>query len=284
MKGDAIETFGQSLVQYGPENDRVFLMKLAEEDLPEIITSIDSLAVLHSFSKAFVKVPETARGQFAEHGYQIEAKVPGLFKGREDGLFMARYFDSNRLVDEDADRVRKVLDAADVRAERKPPSELPEGCHCRLASPAQCRQMAELYQQVFESYPFPIDDPEYLASVMAKNVIFAGIWHGRQLVALASAEVDHPNRHAELTDFATDPEWRGQGLASHLLRYLEDQLRGLQIETGFTIARGTSYGMNVCFAQNGYQFAGTLVKNTQIGGQLESMNVWYKRLKGDNGA
>jgi putative beta-lysine N-acetyltransferase len=140
--------------------------------------------------------------------------------------------------------------------------------------------MAELYQQTFASYPFPIHDPEYLATSMAKNVLYSGIWKGSQLLALASAEIDHQNSHAELTDFATDFDWRGHGLANLLLQHLEKELQLFEIKTCYTIARATSYGMNICFAQNGYQFGGTLVKNTQIGGNLESMNVWHKTLEG----
>ena len=48
--------------------------------------------------------------------------------------------------------------------------------------------------------------------------------------------------------------------------------------TTYTIARSLSLGMNLTFAKGGYSFAGTLVNNTQISGQIESMNVWYKHL------
>jgi len=280
MRNDAIETFGQSVIQHGPENDRVYLMKLAKEDLPEVITNIDSLAVSHDYSKAFVKVPESAQGLFAEHGYQVEAKIPGLFKGQEDGFFMAHYFHADRLVDHAADKVKKVLDTAHIKAEQSRQAVLPADCHCRLAKPDNCKQMAKLYQQTFASYPFPIHDPQYLASTMAKNVIYAGIWQGDQLLALASAEIDRQNSNAELTDFATDLNWQGRGLATILLQFLEVELQRFEIKTCYTIARAMSYGMNICFAQNGYQFAGTLVKNTQISGSLESMNVWHRPLEG----
>ncbi|WP_321393604.1 putative beta-lysine N-acetyltransferase [uncultured Desulfuromusa sp.] len=279
MRTDAIETVGKSVLQYGPENDRVYLMKLAEEDLPDIITSVGRLATLHNYSKAFVKVPESAQQLFVEHGYRVEAEVPGLFNRQEDGFFMARYFHADRLIDNDADKVKAVLDTAHVKAEQRRPVDLPANSICRLANPCHCREMAELYQQTFASYPFPIHDPEYLASTMAENVLYAGVWKGNQLLALASAEIDHQNSHAELTDFATDPDWRGHGLANALLQHLETELQLSAIKTCYTIARATSFGMNICFAQNGYQFAGTLVKNTQIAGKLESMNVWHNSLE-----
>jgi len=38
--------------------------------------------------------------------------------------------------------------------------------------------------------------------------------------------------------------------------------------------------MNKTFAYAGYKYGGTLIRNTQICGELESMNVWYKQLGG----
>lgn len=279
MKSDLIEEFGRSIVQHGPENDRIYLMKLNQSDVPEIITKIDSLAALHNYSKSFIKIPSSLQDFFIAAGYLIEARVPGLFKGEEDGLFMARYYHDERRIDHDAELVKKVLETADQKAESFHAVHLPDGCVCRLANPDNCYQMSKLYLQTFASYPFPIDNPEYLATTMVENVRYAGIWKGDQLLALASAEVDFLNSNAELTDFATHPDWRGHGLANLLLHFLENELHLLGIKTGYTIARATSYGMNICFAQNGYHFAGTLIKNTQIAGSLESMNVWYKPIE-----
>jgi len=36
--------------------------------------------------------------------------------------------------------------------------------------------------------------------------------------------------------------------------------------------------MNILLAGKGYSFDGTLVNNTNIAGQIESMNVWHKQL------
>lgn len=279
MTHDLIEEYGNSILQHGSENDRIYLMKLDRSGVAEIVTKINSLAALHNYSKSFIKIPSSLQDVFVADGYLVEAKVPGLFNGDEAGLFMARYYHSHRRIDPNKGLVKKVLVTAGHKAERKRSVDLCEGCNCRLASLDDCQQMAQLYQQTFASYPFPINDPEYLATTMVENVRYAGIWKGDQLLALASAEIDHHNSNAELTDFATHPDWRGHGLANQLLKYLEEELQSLTIKTSYTIARATSYGMNICFAQNGYQFAGTLVKNTQISGSLESMNVWYKAVE-----
>jgi len=36
--------------------------------------------------------------------------------------------------------------------------------------------------------------------------------------------------------------------------------------------------MNITFSKCHYSFGGTLKKNTNISGGIESMNVWYKKL------
>jgi len=278
MSIDQVENFGNSLVQHGTANDRVYLMKLHRDDFPQILDFINGLALQHGYSKVFAKVPAYAREQFAREGYRLEAAIPGLYNGRNDGLFMARYYHPDRLIDHSADRVREVLEAARDKATPVAETENGEDLECRLATPSDCAQMAELYREVFASYPFPIHDPGYLAGTMAGNVIYAGIWEQGRLLALASAEVDREGANAEMTDFATHPDCRGRGLATRLLQDLERLMSESGIRTCYTIARATSFGMNITFAKNGYEYGGTLVKNTQISGGLESMNVWYKRL------
>jgi putative beta-lysine N-acetyltransferase len=138
--------------------------------------------------------------------------------------------------------------------------------------------MAEVYREVFQSYPFPIDEPEYLLETMRTHVVYFGAWEDGKLIALSSAETDEPNLNVEMTDFATLPSCRGRGLASYLLDLMAPAMKDRGIRTAYTIARAYSYGMNITFARLGYEFGGVLINNTQIGGQFESMNVWYKPL------
>jgi putative beta-lysine N-acetyltransferase len=300
-----MERLGRSLVQHGPASDRVYLMKLAWEDFPRIVKQLRELANRHRYTKVFAKVPAGARGEFEADGYRVEARVPGFYNGEADGLFMACYRHPDRKNDPAASRVRKVLDAAraagpalaDVGAVRGA-GGLPRGMVCPLSGPVEdalieageeelvcrpaepedCEAMAALYDEVFASYPFPIYDPAYLRQTMAAEVIYAGVWCGKRPVALASAELDRAHANAEMTDFATRPEARGHGYALLLLHHLERRVRKLGIKTCYTIARATSFAMNLTFARGAYTYAGTLVRNTQIAGQLESMNVWYKKM------
>ena len=278
MEVDRVEQFGQSTLQHGPGNDRVYLMKLHHQDAPGVLEYIDELVEKHQYSKVFAKIPADSKAPFVEAGYSIEALVPKFYQGEIDGLFLASFPEAGRSEDPDAARVAQVLKMAQAKGENAVSTPVPEAVagQCRLAQKDDCPAMAELYQRVFASYPFPIHDPDYLAETMANHVTYAGVWQEDQLVALASAEVDYGGSHAEMTDFATDPAFRGQGLAHLLLGELESRVADVGIQTSYTIARATSFGMNITFAKSGYRFAGTLIQNTQISGGLESMNVWYR--------
>ncbi len=278
MTIDQIESFGNSQFQHGPGSDRVYLMHLDQADLPDIIEHIHQLAMQRGYSKIFVKVPASAEEHFTQGGYHLEAAVPNFYQGREDGLFMACYYEAERMIDPALTRIETVIEAAQEKAAPPERPGIGQGLVCRLATPYDCRKMSELYRLVFASYPFPIEDPEYLHQTMRENVIYAGIWQDEQLLALCSAEVDWQMANAEMTDFATHPNCRNRGYANVLLQMLENLVATSGVKTCYTIARAISFGMNITFARNDYTFAGTLTNNTQIAGSLESMNIWHKQV------
>ncbi|MBE0596775.1 MAG: putative beta-lysine N-acetyltransferase [Desulfuromonadales bacterium] len=275
---DAIIKIGRSTVQHGPFNDRVYLMKLTRKDFPAILDRLDELAEREDYSKIFAKVPEWARDEFQRRGFQEEAAVPGLFAGGRRGLFFGKYRDPLRRKEGEKEKVREILLTARGKAEEELIAELPAGFALRPAEARDAPAMAEVYRQVFATYPFPIHDPAYLRSTMAENVRYFGVWQGDDLAALSSSEIDADGGNVEMTDFATLPDYRAQGLANALLGHMEEEMRQEGVETAYTIARAYSFGMNITFARSGYLFGGTLVNNTNIFGRLESMNVWYKSL------
>lgn len=276
---DRIETFGNSVVQHGAENDRAYLMKVKVEDCPALIDFALDLAAKEGYSKIFAKVPEPSRQAFLDREFVEEAAVPNLFNGRTDGFFCSKYLDPARRRESEPETLEQAIEAAQAKFTPEPgPFALEDGYQWRIMQKDDVGAMTVLYKEVFASYPFPIHDPDYLAGTMDDNIVYHGIWHGDRLVALSSAEIDFDGENVEMTDFATQPDYRGKGLASYLLARMEEDVRRNGIQTAYTIARSYSFGMNITFAKHGYRFAGTLTSNTQISGRLESMNVWYKPL------
>lgn len=278
MMTDRIETFGQSTIQHGKHSDRVYLMKLGRDDLPELLTHLEELANRSGYSKIFAKVPDDRLDHFRRHGYRPEARVPRFYRGNRAAHFMGKYLSPQRREEPRPNRVAEVLELARAKTPLPQAPTLTEGYGWRPLDPDDAQAMVAVYRRVFASYPFPIHNPAYLEETMAENVRYHGIFRDDRLVAIASAELDKSGGNGEMTDFATLPEERGQGLANYLLTRLEEAAAQEGIVTAYTIARAYSFGMNITFAKLGYDFGGTLTRNTQISGDLESMNVWYKPL------
>ena len=280
MPNDRCETLGHSTIQHGPFSDRIYLMKLDERDLPGIVERLDDLAGREQYTKIFSKVPARLAAPFLAHGHRQEASIPGLYQGREKALFLGKFLDPARAKPEDPAALASVLDLAKAKAAPAPASlSPPPGMELIPCDPGHAEEMSRIYREVFPTYPFPIHEPAYLRETMAEHIDYFGIRRESRLIALASSEMDLEKANVEMTDFATLPDHRGQGLARCLLQAMEAAMVKRGMHTAFTIARAVSPGMNITFARMGYQFTGALINNTQISGTIESMNVWYKPLR-----
>lgn len=278
---DKMETLGKSLIQHGKSNKRIYLMKLAKEDYPNIIKLLFEKAFKNKYSKIFVKIPGWALNKFQIAGYNIEAAIPGFFKGKDDGYFLSVFLENDRrnINEETSEIIAKNIDIAESKKDSSGNIELSDKFTIRELNKNDSANLSKLYEEVFDTYPFPIFDPEYIKQTMDENIIYFGIFDGDKLIAASSAETDKNNLNAEMTDFATLSSYRGHGFASVLLKKMEEEMYNRGFITLYTIARALSTGMNVTFAKMNYNFSGTLINNTNISGKIESMNVWYKRIK-----
>ncbi|PTN05945.1 putative beta-lysine N-acetyltransferase [Mangrovibacterium marinum] len=267
-----------SLLQHGKHNDRIYLMKVHPGDEAEILTQLNQLAEEQDYGKLFCKIPQHLVARFQDDGFTAEAIIPDFYQGREDAFFMARYRHAERAQlreQEQLQQLRKLFATATSTSNKR---SLPQGYTLRQLTPEDAEPTAAIYQQVFASYPFPIFDPEYIRQTMADNVMYFGAEQDGKLVALSSSEIDFKGGNAEMTDFSTLPGHLGKGLSLHLLEYMEREMLSLKIKTLYTIARLNSLPMNKTFLRRNYRYAGTLIQNTNIAGQLESMNLYYKQL------
>jgi len=277
---DKIEKIGNnSLIQHGKLNDRIYLMKLDKNEAGDIIRIINELARKEKYAKLFCKVPSSTAPLFTANGFITESQIPQFYGGNEKVFFMSKFLNSDRLLNIETNELQKLselLQNAEIKSFKLP--EISEQTSVRKLIEKDSLHMAELYKKVFRSYPFPIFDPEYIRKTMKTGVQYFGIEESGQLVALASSEVNSKDQNAEMTDFATLPSHRGKKYAYLLLQAMEEKMKADGIKTVYTIARLHSVGMNFTFLRMNYEFAGTLLKNTNISGDIESMIVYYKKI------
>lgn len=283
---DRTELIGGALVHHGPMSDRAYLVKPGPDPAADVAV-LERLAREFCYGKLFAKVPADAFETYAAAGFIAEARVPLSGPGSEL-VFCSRFTDPARADDVNKAAVSHVLarctdvdghlTAGRSGSQKRMMASTESGVSVRLADMRDVESLADLYAEVFESYPFDIDSPGFLRSAMSQGTVFAVALDRNRIVAAASAELDDCNSSGEMTDFATRSDYRGTGLASTLLQVLESEALSRRVSTAYTIARATSTSMNRVFATGGYSYGGTLINNTGICGGLESMNVWYRAL------
>ncbi len=276
---DKIEKFYNSVIHHGKDNNRVYLMKLDRSRIIKTADYIESLALKEHYTKIIAKVPKSKKAEFENRNFISEALIEKFFKGEEDCIFFAKYFfkDEKRQILQNKDEVNKIITLCKSKDSIKDPS-LHRVYNFEILKEDDIPLITKLYRCVFKTYPFPVFSDDYILSTMKDYVAYFGIKKQGELVAISSAEMDKENLNAEMTDFATHPDHRGVSLSLFLLKEMENYLKSIDFKTAYTIARSISYGMNITFAKNSYVFGGTLINNTNISGDIESMNIWYKIL------
>lgn len=275
---DIIDKVNGCLIQHGKAGDRIYLMKLALDRVSEIFDHLDQLAKTNGYTKIVAKVPERVWTEFGDQGYVTEAIVPRFYNGESNVFFMGKYLSDERETEDNILTINNVLSEALRRSGERCGCTLAPEFTWGIADEEDAEAISRVYREVFATYPFPIHDPEYIKETMRDNIVYFCIRRDGNVISVASSEMDKDALNVEMTDFATLPEYRKNGFATFLLEKMEDEMRLRGIKTSYTIARAVSYGMNITFSKLDYRFAGTLIKNTGICGQMESMNVWYKFL------
>lgn len=275
---DKIENLNDTIIQHGKYNDRIYLMKLNKNNVKETIQLLNDLAIKNKYSKIFAKIPESLQSIFTESEYIKEAYIPDFCNDKEDIIFMSKFYDVKRAKPDNNDLIQDVIKVSKSKKRISNEFFTNTNTQVHLLKETEVNEAAKIYKKVFATYPFPIYNPDYLLKTMKDNIKYYNVKKDGKIIGLSSAEIDFYYKNAEMTDFAVLPEYRGKKLAIYLLNKMEADMSETGIKVVYTIARAVSYGMNSTFSKLNYNYSGTLINNTNISGNFESMNVWHKKL------
>lgn len=214
---------------------------------------------------------------WAELGFRQEAVIRGFYPDSVDAHIWAAYPNPERETCAKTNEYEATVSVA-ASKETLDSLSLAEGFECRVAQAEDASGIAELMEQIFPVYPSPISEHLISEQIRSEANLFRVVQdQAKEIVAVASAELDKERSSAEMTDCATRPEFRGQGFMAYLLDRLEsDLLCRFGISDLYTIARAEEVGMNCVFSKLGYEYTGRLVNNCRMPTGWESMNVWCK--------
>lgn len=258
-------------------NQRIWVEDYGIGDLIKLTQYLLGLAHYNHLEKIIFPCRREHVDVLKIQGYVEEGILEGYFSG-QDAHFMATFprprrgislllSTENQILQEISERAGDFKDSLPV---------LSPGFNMRKARQKDVPELCALFKTVFDSYPSPVQKPEYLSERITGYDVFRVITYENKIVSAASVEIDPEYNRAELTDCATLPEYRGRRLMNAILHYLERDCHELKLKCLFTLARASSYGMNLVFHRLGYKYKGTLINNCHICGQYEDMNLWVK--------
>ncbi len=242
-----------------------------------ILRKLEELVREQQAEKLIIKGRSEDTVAFYEHGFQPEAMVDRYFLGT-DAWFFTKFYSSNRkksdhwMVEDGI--IHRIFQLSPANQGTSPPKEY----QLNKVDQSNATELSALYRQVFQIYPTPLNDPEYVKKTMEDGTIYYAFFNQGEIVSAASAEINSFYKNAELTDCATLSQHRKYGLMKLLLQELEEELKRNGIFCAYSIARALSFGMNAALYQLGYKYRGRLMNNVYIYDKLENMNMWVKNL------
>lgn len=257
-------------------NFRMIVHHYQWQDLKALVRDWLSACRQHGLGKLIVQTREEDWQRLLRLGFQMEGTISSYRQGRPV-YFMSKFFGKKRQTSTAWMEEEEILEQVLLLKQPQKSRPLPPNAEVRVAATDDVRALVALFKQVFDTYPSPLTDPDYLRASM-ENDLFALVEMNGQVVSAAGAEIDRALGNAEMTNCATLPTHRRYGLMSHLFTTLEDELATQDIRSLFSIARAKSFGMNWVLRQHGYQYRGRLVNNCDICGGFEDMNLWAKEL------
>lgn len=246
-------------------------------DYSSMLRRLAWLAKANSFTKTFVKARPCDFQKFLSHGYMTEGILRYYFKG-EDAYVLSRFSSPERIRSKHLIDESMLIEDIIYNTKPLPPRKAAKNIKIIHATEQHIPELVFIYRQVFETYPSPLTNPDYIKAVLNADVRFVLAFEDGQPIGAASADITRKYSNGELTDCATIPAARGKGLMQILLHELEKLLVREGIQTSYSLARAKSIGMNKCFFRMDYEYSGRLINNCDIFGEFEDLNIWVKKL------
>ncbi len=267
---------GNARIKFDTFNQRIKIVSF-KGSLENLMDELKFYSRKDTIGKIFSIISKEDISIFKEQGFIIEAKIDQFIKG-EPGYLLSKFITPERKMSMTLPEEEEVLIISREYISQDYTHTNYEAYTIRDGMKEDANELAKLYDKVFETYPSPMNDPNYIQYAMDNNVFFKVALYENKIVSAASADIDPINLNSEMTDCATLKEHRGSGLMGHLIFELERDLKSRDYKVLYSTARATSTGMNIVFAKHDYAYGGRLINHCHICGQFENMNIWVKIL------
>ncbi|WP_066637741.1 putative beta-lysine N-acetyltransferase [Desulfolucanica intricata] len=255
-------------------NRRIWTLSYSFSNVQSFVRYLSEKALEYNMEKIIIPARAGDWHALAEQGWLNEGKIPHFFSGKPMAFYV-KYIKNERQHNPYWPEEKKIIDTV-VQKPLYNSFSLPPGFIVEKPQSGHISALSKVFSEVFETYPTPLSNEDYLRYIMKENAYFKIIVKEGEIVSIASAEIDWKYKNAEITNCATLPEYRGLGLMRTIIKKIEQDCLKMGLKSFYTLARSKSFGMNQVFSRLGYKYEGTLVNNCHICGDFEDMNLWSK--------
>lgn len=243
---------------YDPHNRVVSIVGAGPADIPDFFARQET----DQCRRCLVFAHEGNAGAWLAAGFVSEGEIPGYWPDGSTAALWVRGSGGDEVV------VKETV------AVHTSPT-LPDGWICRPALVDDATAITMLLQSVFSDYPVPPDPG------VQRYALASGQLHGRvitrptgKVVAVAAIGLSDAGTAPEVTDCATMPSWRGQGLMTLLVARLQADLEDVfGLRRSFALVRADQPAMQVALVRLGFRQTGCLRGHFLLGRQWVSAAV-----------
>lgn len=258
-----------------PVSERLTIKGATYSTAASFVVDVLRAARSHEMGKVLLYATAEQWKELLANGFVLEGILDGYYQGR-DAYLMGYLLHQERRACGDLDREQGVVESALSAAEEAAPA-LPEPYRVVECGPEMAPALSEVYRTVFTSFPSPLQEPAFVERLIRSgDGFFRAVMDGDRIASVAAAELEREYGAAEVTNCATLPAHRGEGLMQTLIQAVEEELARTELGCWFSVARASSFGMNRALRKAGYQFRGRLRGNSHIMGGYEDMHLWVK--------
>ena len=209
-----------------------------------------------------------------------EAEIKGYFNGIKPLSCYSSFLNKKEALISTPEKnvIRNIISSAQKSTYKAGQSNLDNRFNISMINPRHKKMIHSFFNYIFEDQELVQRSiQEFEKNLDKKNI--AGLFYNSQLIALSTILMNNELNTASIQEIYFTRNFKGLNFMLPLLDQLVQSLNNTNIKTIYTFTRALDPDRNRLFGIYGFNYAGTMINETETNGNNENMNIWYKTLK-----
>lgn len=263
-----------SSIQFGENNEYIYLSELASKDFPDIISLLDQEALERDSSRVLVKIPILFLPEFLRNGYSLEAIVPNCFR---DEAFA--YLAKGTSCDAEELNGEQLVGFQNLLLHPRPKTLYTQGTNnIKEVNEQKLLEVAFVIQKGSFFVADPIWTAQKILQVTKEKLVIFGDYYGKELGAFWAVRPDFQNKVVEIVGIGQNRKHLNGQLLRSLFLQQSKYWRKQGIRSLMALIHIDQLELTQTFVQNEFQLGGMVSLPGNPKNIYRSLAVWYKSI------